>query len=51
MHGFSAIDVDGLAGDEVAGRGGQKHDGAHQILGKLIAVDGPAGGAGSGVVV
>jgi hypothetical protein len=45
MHRLAAVDIDGLAGHEIARRGGQEHHGADQVGGKLRALDGAAGGA------
>ena len=50
MHRLAAVDVDGLAGHEVAGGRGQKHHRAHQVVRHLHALDGTAGDAGRQIV-
>src|SRR5215813_15572041 len=40
VHVRAAVDVDRLAGDEVAVVGGEEDDGADEVLGLLIALEG-----------
>ena len=42
MHVHPTVDADGLAGHEIAVVGGEEDDGAHQVCGILIALDGVA---------
>ena len=42
MHHHSAVDHDGLTGDEVAVGGRQEDHGADDILGQFVALDGAA---------
>jgi hypothetical protein len=42
VHRLAAIDIDGLAGHEIAGRRRQEHHGADQIGRDLNALDGAA---------
>ncbi|MGD0704488.1 MAG: hypothetical protein ABSA02_31945 [Trebonia sp.] len=42
MHGHAAVDVEDLPGDEIRVRRGQEEDRSRQILGQLIALDGPS---------